>query len=166
MKAVAWVKERQKLLELSPEAQDKLRKGEFSTSAAQQLAKLQPVDQNKLIEKKEKSGEKIKVADAKAAVEESQGKKPAKHNDPKEPKKKEKESQVLFRLTALAELAGSLSAEVVSEDFDRDYSKDIAKELAYQVLVLCKRFKISLEPTVDKWAETNQDVPTILDGLE
>jgi ParB-like chromosome segregation protein Spo0J len=160
-KAVAWVKERQKLLELSPEAQDKLRKGEFSTSAAMQLSKLQPVAQNKLLKEKEKSGEKLKVKDVQEKVAEVQGKpqKPAKEIKDNTP------SKLLFRFKALAELAGSLSAEVVAKDFGREYDEDSALELARQVLVICKRWGVPLETTVDSWAGKNQDLETALDDI-
>jgi len=160
-KAVAWVKERQKLLELSPEAQDKLRKGEFSTSAAQQLAKLQPVAQNKLLKEKEKSGEKLKVKDVQEKVAEVQGKpqKPAKEIKDNTP------SKLLVKYKVLLELAGALAAEVLAEDFSRDYDKDTAKEFAYQIAVGCKKLNVPLEVAVDKWAGNNLDTPTVLDNF-
>ena len=165
-KAVAWVRERQKLLELSPEAQDRLRKGEFSTSAAQQLAKLQPVAQNKLLKEKEKSGEKLKVKDALEAVAVVQGKpspapKPAKQHDISE----NSPSKLLVKYKVLLELAGALAAEVVAEDFSRDYDKDTAKEFAYQIAVSCRKLSIPLEAKLDKWASNNLDTPTVLDNF-
>lgn len=163
-KAVLWVKERQKLLELSPEAQDKLRKGEFSTSAAMQLSKLQPVAQNKLLKEKEKSGEKLKVKDVQEKVAEVQGKpapKPAKQHDISE----NTPSKLLVKYKVLIELAGALAAEVVAEDFSRDYDKDTAKEFAYQIAVACRKLSIPLEASLDKWASQNLDTPTVLDNF-
>jgi ParB-like chromosome segregation protein Spo0J len=160
-KAVAWVKERQKLLELSPEAQDKLRKGEFSTSAAQQLAKLQPVDQDKLIKAKEKSGEKLKVKDVKEKVEEAQG------QPPKEKKSIAENSPVklLAKFKIFAELSGALAAEVMAEDFGRDYDKNVAVEFAQQIAVMCRKLGIPLEASVDRWASKNLDLETVLDNV-
>lgn len=165
-KAVAWIKERQKLLELSPEAQDKLRKGEFSTSAALQLSKLQPVAQDKLLKAKEKSGEKLKVKDVQEKVAEAQGKpapapKPAKQHDISE----NSPSKLLTKYKVLLELAGALAAEVVAEDFSRDYDKDTAKEFAYQIAVSCRKLSIPLEAKLDKWASSNSDTPTVLDNF-
>lgn len=160
-KAVAWVKERQKLLELSPEAQDKLRKGEFSTSAALQLSKLQPVDQDKLIKAKEKSGEKLKVKDVKEKVEEAQG------QPPKEKKSIAENSPVklLAKFKIFAELSGALAAEVMAEDFGRDYDKNVAVEFAQQIAVMCRKLGIPLEASVDRWASKNLDLETVLDNV-
>ena len=132
--AVNWVKERQKLIELTPDAQDKLRKGEFSTTAAIQLAKLQPEEQNKLIKAKEKKGEKIKVADAKKAVEEV---KPVKH------RKEIAENspvKVLERYKVLASLAGDLAAELLSDEPDTEVIRDFAEA----TLVRCRLLGVPL----------------------
>ena len=155
-KAVAWVKERYKLLELTPEAQEKLRKGEFSTGAAKELAKLQPVDQNKLIKESEEAGKKLKLADAKAAVEET---KPAKakrtiaDNSP---------AKLLVRYKLALEVAGGLASEILAKRFKRIPDKDVIEELSEQVLVIASRLGVPLDAPSDSWAEANKDLETVL----
>jgi ParB-like chromosome segregation protein Spo0J len=162
-KAFAWVKERQSLLQLSPEAQEKLRKGEFSTTAALQLAKLQPVEQDKLIEKKEKEGQKVKVKDVKAAKEESKGKSPAPR--PEKPAKEIKDNtpnKRLKKFAALAELAGGLAYMIVlppacltKADIE-DHKADVL-HVAKSVALCCKQMGVPLFAGLDSWAEANRD---------
>ncbi len=159
-RAVAWVKERQKLLELSPEAQEKLRKGEFSTSAAQQLAKLQPVVQNAVISQAEKSGKKIKVADAKAVVEQAKPasqRKEIKDNTP---------VKLLEKFKKAMEVAGGLGSEILAKRFHRVPDKDVITDLAEHVVILCKQLNVPLEASTDKWAEANKNgQKTVLDQI-
>ena len=154
--AVQWVKDRQKLLELSPEAQEKLRKGEFSTSAAQQLAKLQPTEQNKLLTKKAEEGKKLKVNDAKEAV---AARKPERNISDKSPAK------LLKRFKILAEVAGALAAEDMAKDFKRSRDPEMVKEFAPQLLVMCYRLGVELEPHSLKWAEQNKSIKTAMDNV-
>jgi ParB/RepB/Spo0J family partition protein len=158
-KAVAWVKERQKLLELTPEAQEKLRKGEFSTSAAQQLAKLQPVAQNVILSKAEKEGKKLKVADAKAAVDETKPaseRKQIKDNTP---------VKLLTKFKTGMEIAGALASEVLAKRFKKKPDVDVVVELAEQTLVICKTLNIPLESSSDGWAEANKNMETAITNL-
>ena len=159
-KAVAWVKERQKLLELSPEAQEKLRNGEFSTSAAQQLVKLQPADQDKVIKKAEKAGKKLKVADAKEAVEElkpAKVKREIKDNSP---------VALLKKYKIALELAGGLATEIMAKRFSREADKGVIRDFADQILVICKNLNIPLEASADKWAEEHKKDETVLTRLD
>ena len=165
-KAIREVKNCLALLELSPEAQEEYRKGFMSTSAALQLAEIPSrKQQNAVIEKtKKEGGKKLKVEDAKAAKEESQGKPPK----PEKPAKEIKDNtpvKLLAKFRIFAELAGALAAEVVAEDFSRDYDKDTAKEFAYQIAVSCRKLNIPLEAKLDKWASANLDTPTVLDNF-
>lgn len=164
-KAVREVKNCLALLELSPEAQEEYRKGFMSTSAALQLAEIPSrKQQNAVIEKAKKDGEKkLKVGDAKAAKEESQGKipKPEKTHNISE----NSPIKLLAKFRIFAELAGALAAEVVAEDFGRDYDKDTAKEFAEQIAVMCKKLGVPLEAFLDKWAESNKSLSTVLDNF-
>ena len=148
--AVQWVKDRQKLLELSPEAQDKLRKGEFSTSAAKELSKLQQKDQNKVLKDAEAKGKKIKVRDAKNAVEAVTPPKPRKSISENTPVK------LLNKFKILAEAAGGLAAEVTADEPDWDVVSDLARSL----MIMCKKLGIPLLPKADKWAEDHKDDQT------
>ena len=155
-KAVAWVKERYKLLELTPAAQEQLRKGEFSTGAAKELAKLQPVEQNKLIKESAATGKKIKAADAKAALDAT---KPAKE------RKQIKDNTpvvLLAKFKLYAEVAGGLASEILAKRFKRTPDKDVIEELAEQVIVMNKKLGIPLEASSDSWAEANKDIETVL----
>ena len=103
----------------------------MSTSAALQLAEIPSrKQQNAVIEKAKKGGEKkLKVEDAKAAKEEAQGKhalapKPEKTHNISE----NSPSKLLVKYKVLLELAGALAAEVVAEDFSRDYDKDVPRK--------------------------------------
>ena len=158
-KAVAWVKERQKLLELSPEAQEKLRKGEFSTSAAQQLAKLQPVAQNVILSQAEASGKKLKVADAREAVEQTKPAKERKNIADNTPIK------LLAKFKTGLEVAGALASEVLAKRFKKKPDVDVVVELAEQTLVICKVLNVPLEASSDGWAEANKDMETALRNL-
>jgi ParB-like chromosome segregation protein Spo0J len=165
-KAIREVKNCLALLELSPEAQEEYRKGFMSTSAALQLAEIPSrKQQNAVIEKtKKEGGKKLKVEDAKAAKEESQGKpapKPTKQHDISE----NSPVKMLTKFRIFAELAGALAAEVVAEDFGRDYDRDTAREFANQVAVMCRKLNIPLEASLDKWASNNLDTPTVLDNF-
>ena len=161
-KAVAWVKERQKLLELSPEAQEKLRKGEFSTSAALQLAKLQPVDQNKTIKAQEEKGKKLKVADAKAAVE-------AKAPAPAKERKQIKDStpvKLLKKFQIFAEVSSSLATEIMAKRFGRVADKDVIAELCDQILIMAYKLKIPQDAAADTWASNHNDILTAIDKVD
>jgi ParB-like chromosome segregation protein Spo0J len=148
--AIIWVRERQRLLELSPEAQERLRNGEFSTSAALQLAKLQPTEQNRAIQNAEKSGKKLKVKDAIAAKRAETNPTPAK---------------LLKKLKILAEVAGALAAEDMAKEFHRSRDPEMIKEFAPQLLVMCYKLGIALEPHSQKWAEENKSLQTAFDGV-
>lgn len=152
-KAINWVKDRQKLLQLSTEAQEQLRKGEFSTSAAMQLTKLQPVDQNKLLKNKAEKGEKVKVKDVKEALDSS---KPARKISDNSPIKLLKKHQIL------SELGCSLAAEVISEDPDWE----VLMELARTAIVMGRKLNVPLLPNANKYAENNMDLHTPLDAEE
>lgn len=161
-KSVAWVKDRMKLLELTPEAQDKLRKGEFSTSAAKQLATLLPVDQTKLLVDKAEKGEKVKVADVKAKKEEVQGR-----PEPVKVKNISDNSPVklLAKFKVLAEVAGALASEVLAKRFDRIPDKDVIVEFCEQILVMDKVLGVPLDSASDMWAEDHKDLETALRNL-
>jgi ParB-like chromosome segregation protein Spo0J len=155
-KAVLWVKERQKLLELTAEAQEKLRKGEFSTSAAKELAKLQPVDQTKLLAEKAAAGEKLKVGDAKSASP-TKAKREIKDNSP---------VALLKRFKVAMEVSGSLATEIMAKRFERTADKEVIRELADQVLVMCKNLGVPLEASADTWAEDHKKDETVLTNLK
>lgn len=152
-KAVTWVKERIKLLELTPEAQEKLRKGEFSTTAAQQLAKLQPTEQTKFLAEKAKTGEKIKVADVKTATEQPAKAKRIVDNTP---------IKLLNKYKLAMEVAGGLASEVLAKKFKRTPDKDVLEELSEQILVICKSLGVPLDAASDTWAEANKEMETVI----
>ena len=156
--AVQWVKDRQKLMELSPEAQEKLRKGEFSTSAAQQLAKLQPVEQNKVLTETAAKGKKLKVQTAKDAVEAS---KPAKRREISD----NSPVKLLNRYKLALELCGALAGEVLAKRFHRHADPEVIKEYCEQILVMAKKLNVPLEASSDRWASENLDIKTVIDNV-
>ena len=161
-KAVREVKNCLSLLELSPEAQEELRKGFFSTSAALQLAQIPSrVQQNAVIKEAKDSGKKkIKVEEAREAKEASQGKPEKQRNiSDNSPVKLIKKYKIAM------EAAGGLASEVLAPYFKKTTDKDVLYELAEQVVVMCKSLGIPLEASSDKWAEAHKDQETVITNL-
>lgn len=145
-KAVREIKNWLQLLELSDEAQEELRKGFMTTSAALQLASIPSrKKQNEVIEKAKAEGKtKIKVADAKAAKESATGK-PAKRT----PISDHTPAKMLEKFKDLASMAQALACECLSEEPDRETIEELAKN----VLGRAYHLKIPLMAGFEKIAE-------------
>lgn len=160
-KAVKWVQDRQKLLELSTEAQEAFRAGYMSTSAALQLADIPSRDKQTAIvnDAKAEGKDKLKVRDVKEA------KDSVATTEPK-PRKEIRDNtpvKLLEKYKKFAEVSGGLASEVLAKRFHRNPDKDVLLELSEQVLVMCKKLGVVLEASSDKWAEDNMDVLTVID---
>lgn len=131
-KAVAKVRETLALLELSDTAQEELRAGKISTSAAVQLAAIPSRQkQDEVLEKARKEGKKVTTATAKEAAAEAKGKTP---KAPKNPHK------MLAEFKELGELSGVLAAEILSEERNEESMMDAARI----VIVTCRKLGVIL----------------------
>lgn len=145
-RAIREVKNCLQLLELSDEAQDELRKGFLTTSAALQLAAIPSrKKQTEVIQEAKAEGKKkLKVADAKAAKEEATGKptKPRNNISDHTPAK------MLERFRDLADLAQALACECLSPEPDGDVLVDLAKSVLGRAYAL----KVPLTVGFDRMA--------------
>lgn len=162
-RAVAWVQDREKLLQLSPEAQEELRRGFMSTSAALQLAAIpSKAIQNEVIkEAKAKGDKKLKVEDAKAAKNTAKGKPETKHDI-----KDSAPVKLLKKFKMFGEVASSLATEVMAKRFGRTADPQVMKELCDQILVMSSKLGVVQEASADKWAKANLNLSTVIDNLK
>lgn len=146
-KAIREVKNWLQLLELSEDAQDELRNGFLTTSAALQLAAIPSrKKQDEVIKDAKKSGaKKLKVADAKAAKEEATGK-PAKA---RKPISENTPVKLLERYKELADYAQSLACEVLGSEPNGDALFDLARSVLGRAYTL----KVPLVAGFDRMAE-------------
>jgi len=185
-KAVKKVRSSLKLLELTPEMQALLKEGKMSTSAAEQIAKLPRMTQEKVarmaeqLSKKSASGNKkqIQVAAVKQAVGEITGRTvptsqavanaDAIKNATRTPISENTPAKQLDRAKQALEIAGALAYEVLAylKLFpNHTGSRDLMEEYAKQVAVMnAINFKIPQDAKLDKWAHDNKDLPTVLTG--
>lgn len=146
-KAVAWVKGRLQLGELSVEAQEELRQGKLSTTAAIQMADLPRVAQNELVQKSIKEGKsKIKVKDVQEAV---AAKKPKRGIDPdiliERAIKRDALKDRIADLEELAEFGAQLANEVYSSRRD----EVTLKELSAEYIRFCRNSNVPIPAEVD-----------------
>jgi len=166
--AVKKVEKTLSLLELSEDLKEKLQKGEMSTSAAEQLAKMPRMTQDKVARIAEnyskknnpKTGEKqIQVAAVKAAKAELQGK-------PRTPISENTPVKLLEKYKAAMTVASSLACEVMALQgkFGNKLhgEREVALEFAEQIAVICHHLKVPQQAEIDRWAEENKDLATVL----
>lgn len=160
-KALRYVKECLALLELSPTAQEELRRGFFSTSAALQLAAIpsRKTQDEVIAQAKSQGKKKIKVEEAKQAKESAQGKpksSPVKISD-------NAPAKLLEKHKILAELAAACATEILcAEDPDQEVLMDYSRS----ILKMANDLRVPLLPEASKYLKDNPVVETPLSQIE
>ncbi len=72
--------------------------------------------------------------------------------------------RLLKKFKILAEVAGALAAEDLAKEFKRTRDQEMIKEFAPQILVMCYKLGVDLEPRSLKWAEENKSLQTAMDN--
>jgi ParB-like chromosome segregation protein Spo0J len=158
-KALKYVQDCLKLLELSDTAKEEIRSGFISTTAALQLAEIpsRRKQDEVILEEKAKGSKRLKVSAAKSAKEAVNGRQRNRNISENNP------SKVIERLKKFAQVAAALAEESLCKEWGRHPDRDLIFEYSSQILSMASRLNIPLDSGADSWAHEHQ-VVTVLDG--